>query len=1371
MENVYTKLKKLLSDHPEKKGFYFNSVSKLDASQDFAALGIPYLSAAMENDLGTTEAEGLGAKISNEDIYKMITNKFIKIIDESGHLPWQTGINNTTEAPFSFADLPMNYQSGKYYSGINALVLSMYRYHTDETRGKIHINSNGELEEGITEPITDDRLFWLTFKQIKEANGKLKKGSLSQQAVYYNFIYTYEGKKITEKRYNQLKKQLGCEKNSSPECANLRRIGFLKYYNVFNERDIENIDFEAKRAELKEKSKSIKTSEKRILAADLVLKHMPNKPKFETLFLDLDKGSSPHYNPNTDTVVMPLKSQFDNVENWYGIAFHELIHATGHEKRTNRRNLKGFERGEKWGDSQYALEELVAEIGAIFLNAESGIMLANLKNNAAYIKGWSKSVKKELQDNHKAIFKAAAQSQKAADYILNRDKNGDPAYWKEFDKISEEIKAKGKAQKGNKKQLIESLISPEKLTDKQIEQIFKEYAADILWSKEINDYVKEVHNEKINRSKKEEKQENNYPFSLDDIPYETGRRAHLNTSFYPEKRAKQEQKYYFNDLKQIFDKYHSEAVKKGLEDKFNNLFSKFQAGFLKRRISELQSRSRIASTMITGGSGFNVRRNEKANNVHKSKLKETAHYYEKYQKYFDDLIFPSQKPIKTGKKGSLEKLEEKLKTLEEKHALMKKGNAKIRQLQKKGLTPLELITEYEKYLVEIGFSKKEVESIVNLSKREEKLMYLPFHLQNSNAKIRTVKERIKMEKRLKEQAKKADETGETKEIKFKGGVIINDFSDNRVKIDFDEKPSLEIRNFLKKSGHRFKWSPYNKVWQRQLNTYYSLNRKELYEFLDVETPTPEPPKPTKKQPEPKQDEKGQLALFGLKGKSNDSLFNKQILKAAQKGYKLETIFNLGNPKHELKKHIEDFEITMNGYVLSKAMKQTKDHCLNWGNFIDLPEYLNKPHAIFKSKTKGYVVLTEIKDINKKPIMVALHIHKNKQSTRIASLYTRNSFDSYKKWIDEKLLLFVDRKSELFSYATATIAVTENNSQSKITTKSGQNKNRSAIKYDKAAMEQLKADHNVSFDFIRKSINGIRKSTTALLIKKEYNELVNGSKNGLNGSNDPEIIKEVPQAPTQTIEVKKPEPVANPLVSKINHESTVNEFFEIGGDIGEFLGDIEIKPVGSVACTIDAEQGAGKTRFTFQIANELAKKYKVLFISLEEHPQSALFQDKVKQYIEPKNMNNIDAIGDLDRGKEKQLLDSLIPNYDVIIIDSWNKIFEASKLDFDNDLRKAYNGKLIFAIFQRTVTGGMRGGTKAGFDGDIIMKGIKGDDFKENVIIHNKNRYQSKNLTKLRYNVYHQELEKTEAKTEPIKQDEAPVKNDFLEWDDAIITIE
>lgn len=199
-----------------------------------------------------------------------------------------------------------------------------------------------------------------------------------------------------------------------------------------------------------------------------------------------------------------------------------------------------------------------------------------------------------------------------------------------------------------------------------------------------------------------------------------------------------------------------------------------------------------------------------------------------------------------------------------------------------------------------------------------------------------------------------------------------------------------------------------------------------------------------------------------------------------------------------------------------------------------------------------------------------------------------------------------------------------------------------------------------------------------------------------------------------------------------------EYFKLNGDIGKFLGKLEKKPKHSIAVTLDAEQGAGKTRAFFQFADELAKNgYNVLFVSFEEHPESSLFQQKQKQYISSNALKNFYPIGEVS-GYEQ--LAKLIPQFDVVMIDSWNKIKQMSPhVDFDRDLRKAFDGKLFFAIFQRTQDGKMRGGSQAQFDGDIILKVNKQSDFKDNYIYADKNRYQDKDLSSLFYNVYYQKV--------------------------------
>jgi len=233
------------------------------------------------------------------------------------------------------------------------------------------------------------------------------------------------------------------------------------------------------------------------------------------------------------------------------------------------------------------------------------------------------------------------------------------------------------------------------------------------------------------------------------------------------------------------------------------------------------------------------------------------------------------------------------------------------------------------------------------------------------------------------------------------------------------------------------------------------------------------------------------------------------------------------------------------------------------------------------------------------------------------------------------------------------------------------------------------------------------------------------------------IKEVPkQEPPKTVIKKTPKNIKHNLKPISVKSNAVHQYYNISGDIATLLGAIEIKPVHSVAVTLDAPQGSGKTRAFFQIINEFSKNYKCLFISAEEHPESALFLQKVEQYIDPANQNNVFAVDETNFEKIKLL----IPDFDIIFFDSWNKIAEKNKgVDFDNDLRKGFDGKLFPCIFQRTTGGTMRGGAKAQFDGDVILKISKEDDFKYNFIYADKNRYQNKPLNEVCYNIYEQKL--------------------------------
>ena len=111
---------------------------------------------------------------------------------------------------------------------------------------------------------------------------------------------------------------------------------------------------------------------------------------------------------------MAIRQRRANAERYYSTVFHELTHATGHASRCSRK--ANFESWTPFGSADYSREELVAEMGAAFLSSETGIEPNTLDDSAAYIASW---LRKRRNDNWLVVH-AAAQAQRAADYILDR---------------------------------------------------------------------------------------------------------------------------------------------------------------------------------------------------------------------------------------------------------------------------------------------------------------------------------------------------------------------------------------------------------------------------------------------------------------------------------------------------------------------------------------------------------------------------------------------------------------------------------------------------------------------------------------------------------------------------------------------------------------------------------------------------------------------------------------------------------------------------------------------------------------------------------------------------------------------------------------
>jgi len=272
-------------------------------------------------------------------VYEIVTEQIIKQL-ENGDIPWKR--------PWLTNGIPIqNFVSKKPYRGINPFLL------------------NGA---GYACP------YWVTFNQVKQLGGKVKKGEHGSMVVFFKMLEVDDRARAGEKT----------------------NIPMLRYYKVFNLSQTTGIHWD-KPEETREHNP--------IQICEDIVSGYPGKPPIK---FGRDHAA---YNPSGDYVKMPNPETFKSAEFFYNVLFHELTHSTGHENRLDRASLTDL--AAVFGSHEYSKEELVAEFGAAMLCGVAGIDTTTIENSAAYIKNWSK----KLRENPKYIVWAASQAQKAADYI------------------------------------------------------------------------------------------------------------------------------------------------------------------------------------------------------------------------------------------------------------------------------------------------------------------------------------------------------------------------------------------------------------------------------------------------------------------------------------------------------------------------------------------------------------------------------------------------------------------------------------------------------------------------------------------------------------------------------------------------------------------------------------------------------------------------------------------------------------------------------------------------------------------------------------------------------------------------------------------
>jgi antirestriction protein ArdC len=222
--------------------------------------------------------------------------------------------------------------------------------------------------------------WWLTFKQVQDRGGHVVKGSKSTPIVFYKWIDRKDNVEVDS------------------EDSKNGKIPMLRYYNVFNIEQTEGV----KAPEPEETHNHFNP----IVRAEEIVANIPLCPDIR------HGGNRAYYSPSLDYIQLPPQHTFDSIEEYYNTMFHELSHATGHINRLGRKSILD---ASYFGSHEYSKEELVAEMGAAFLCGHCGIEQKTIENSAAYIQGWLRA----LKNDKTLLIQAAAQAQKASNFILN----------------------------------------------------------------------------------------------------------------------------------------------------------------------------------------------------------------------------------------------------------------------------------------------------------------------------------------------------------------------------------------------------------------------------------------------------------------------------------------------------------------------------------------------------------------------------------------------------------------------------------------------------------------------------------------------------------------------------------------------------------------------------------------------------------------------------------------------------------------------------------------------------------------------------------------------------------------------------------------
>ena len=238
------------------------------------------------------------------------------------------------------------------------------------------------------------------------------------------------------------------------------------------------------------------------------------------------------------------------------------------------------------------------------------------------------------------------------------------------------------------------------------------------------------------------------------------------------------------------------------------LHAEYEAKYLQKWREWLGALSRCYSVLVTGPARFNNRRHEKMNDYERAAKQRLKDWSEKVVKRIN------RQERLTGWQ-EVERLQEKVDTLQCLQDTMKAANKVCRSTK---LSEVEKVDE----LVALGIKEQDAVMLLHPTQSWQSVGFATYQLQNNLAKIKATQAAIERHKAMAE--------AEDKEITFNGGRVVVCNSDERMRFYFDEIPSVEVRNLMKKNA--FKWSPKNGAWQRQLTANCKFDTKRILAELN-----------------------------------------------------------------------------------------------------------------------------------------------------------------------------------------------------------------------------------------------------------------------------------------------------------------------------------------------------------------------------------------------------------------------------------------------------------------------------------------------------------------------------------------------------------